>query len=64
MTQGEILSAVEARLREYGEWRKENDKIREYDNSFPYYEEGYESGYADIIHFLKTNEWPHHLLGR
>jgi hypothetical protein len=58
MTEEEILNAIEARLRWYGEWRKENDKIREYDNSFPYYEEGYESGFQDILRFLKTGKWP------
>ena len=58
MTQKEILEAVEAYLQRYEEWRKTNDKQREDDNSFPYYEEGYGAGFSDIIHFLRHSKWP------
>lgn len=57
MTQEEILMAVEARLSRYRQWRKENDKHRQDDNSFPYSEEGYESAFEDILSFLKQNQW-------
>jgi hypothetical protein len=57
MTQEEILKAIEARLQSYEEFRKTNDKHREDDNSFPYYENGYESGFRDIITFLKKGKW-------
>jgi len=58
MTQEEILKEVEVYLARYREWRKENDKRREDDNSFPYYEEGYESGFSDLIYFLRYSKWP------
>jgi hypothetical protein len=57
MTQEEIIQAITARIIWYREFRKENDKIREDDNSFPYYEDGYESGFEDILFFLVNGKW-------
>ena len=58
MTQLEILTAIRAKLKWYEEeFRPINDKHRSDDNSFPYYEEGYESGFYDVIYFLEYGKW-------
>lgn len=61
MTQEELLEAARRHLAEFKAWREENDKHRQDDSSFPYYEEGYEDALSDAIYFLEHGEWEYPL---